>query len=903
LPQQTTQILTDLQAGMVFHQKGQLNEAKLMYERVLEIHPNHFDALRLLGVLTTQTQEFSKSVEFLSKALEIDPNHLVCNYYIGLAFHELQHFEEAILSYQKVLSIKPDFAEAYYSRANAFQELHRFHEAISDYEMAIQMKVDFAQAYSNLGNALQKLKRFEEALIIYDKAISIKGDYSDAYYNRAYTLTELKRFEEAISSYDKAIQISPDFVLAYYNRGNTLYELKRFEEALSSYESAISISPNFVLAYSNKGNVFYQMRRFEEALVSYDQALELNSNFAEAYLNRGNTLKELNRKEESLISYYKAVNIKPDYAEAFYNSGNILLELKRFEEALINYHKAIKIKPDYAEAFYNSGNTYLQIRDLGKALANYDKAIKISPSYLDPYINRGFALQELNRFEEALVNYNDAISIKSDHAVALHHRAYVLQLLKRLDKALESYHQAIIYDSDIPYLVGDYQHIKMLMCNWDQFHDIQNQICEKVNSGLKSCTPFALIALIDDPLVHKISSGIFAKERFSSNNLLGNITKRPRQKKIRIGYYSADFHHHAVSFLTAELFELHNKDQFEIVAFYFGAETKEEMHIRLKQSFDQFIYIRSMSDLEVAKLSRKLQIDIAVDLGGYTKNHRTGIFSYRAAPIQLSYIGYLGTMGIDYFDYLIADKVIIPEGYEQYYSEKILYLPSYQVNDRKRMISEKIFTRHELGLPDDGFVFCCFNNNYKILPTTFDGWMRILKAVEGSVLFLYAENQWAEKNLKKEAITRGLEPNRLVFGKSIAREEYLARYQSCDLFLDTSPYNAGTTASDALLAGLPVLTLQGKSFASRVASSILNAIHLPELITSSQEEYEALAIELATNPQKLGFIKEKLINNRLTTPLFDTPLFTKHIEDAYIQMMECYQEDLPTEHIHIGTTL
>jgi predicted O-linked N-acetylglucosamine transferase (SPINDLY family) len=225
------------------------------------------------------------------------------------------------------------------------------------------------------------------------------------------------------------------------------------------------------------------------------------------------------------------------------------------------------------------------------------------------------------------------------------------------------------------------------------------------------------------------------------------------------------------------------------------------------------------------------------------------------------------------------------------------------VNDRKRIISEKAFTRHELGLPDDGFVFCCFNNNYKILPTTFDGWMRILKAVEGSVLFLYADNQWAEQNLKKEAIARGVEPNRLVFGKSIAREEYLARYKCCDLFVDTVPYNAGTTASDALWTGLPVLTLQGKSFASRVASSILNAIDLPELITYSQEEYEALAIELAKNPQKIQYIKEKLINNRLSTPLFDTPLFTKHIEDAYIQMMERYHADLPTENIYIGTTL
>ena len=900
MSEQNSQILADLQAGMMLHQNGKFNEAKLIYERVLIIEPNNFDALRLLGVLTTQTQEFSMSVQFLSRALEIDPNHLVCNYYIGLAFHELQHFEEAILRYQKALSIKPDFAEAYYSRANAFQELHRFDGAIFDYEMAIHIKPDFAEAYSNQGNVLQKLKHFEEALISYDKAISIKGDYSEAYYNRAYTLGELKRFEEALSSYDKAISITPNFVLAYYNRANALYQLKRFEEALSNYEKVISIAPDFVLAQSNRGNTLHELNRFDEALASYDECINTEPDSSEAYFNRGNTLKKLNRPEDALVSYDKALMIKSDYAEAHFNRGIILQELKRFEDALVSYYKAINNKPDYAEAYYNCGNTFLQLRRLSEALINYDKAIKILPSYIDAYLNRGFSLQELNRFEEAIINYEKAINVKFDCAAAYYHRAYVLQLLKRLDEALDSYNQAITYDSNISYLVGDCQYVRMLMCNWDDFYEMQNQIVEKVNTGGKINVPFSFLAIIDDPLAQKTCSEIFAKEKYPFDNTLGNISKRSKQNKIRIGYYSADFNYHAVSFLTAELFELHNKEQFEIIAFYYGAKTQDEMHIRLTQSFDQFIYARTMSDLEVTKLSRKLQIDIAIDLGGYTKNHRTGIFSYRAAPIQLSYIGYLGTMGVEYFDYLIADRTIIPESSEQFYTEKIIYLPSYQVNDRKRMISDKAFTRHELGLPEDGFVFCCLNNNFKILPTTFDGWMRILKAVEGSILFLYEENQWAEQNLKKEAIARGVEPNRLIFGKSIAREEYLARYKCCDLFLDTIPYNAGTTASDALWAGLPVLTLKGKSFASRVASSILNAIDLPELVTSSQAEYEALAIELAINPQKLVFIKEKLIKNKLTTPLFDTPLFTNNLESAYIQIMERYWADLIPEHIYVS---
>ena len=439
----------------------------------------------------------------------------------------------------------------------------------------------------------------------------------------------------------------------------------------------------------------------------------------------------------------------------------------------------------------------------------------------------------------------------------------------------------------------------MKICNWSNFPDELEIISKKLTSNEKVVSPFILLALNDKAALHKKSSEVYVQSNYPFNPDLGPILKHRKNEKIRVGYFSADFKNHAVSILTAELFELHDKSRFEIIAFSFGVDDKSLMRSRLRQAFNQFIDVRGMSDLDIAKLSRELCVDIAVDLGGYTSDSRTGIFSYRAAPIQTSYIGYLGTMGAEYFDYLLADQIIVPERLRKFYSEKIAYLPSYQANDRKRVISDKQFTRKELGLPETGFIFCCFNNNYKILSSTFDGWMHILREVEGSVLFLYADNQWAESNLKKEAEARGINSSRLVFGGRIPSDEYLARCQTCDIFLDTFPYNAGTTASDALWAGLPVLTLTGESFASRVAASLLDAIGLPELITNAQEEYEALAIELALNPKKLADIKLKLVNNRLTTPLFDTPLFTKNIEAAYIKMMERYHADLKPEHIKI----
>jgi len=380
---------------------------------------------------------------------------------------------------------------------------------------------------------------------------------------------------------------------------------------------------------------------------------------------------------------------------------------------------------------------------------------------------------------------------------------------------------------------------------------------------------------------------------------LTRIGRYPKHKKIRIGYFSADFRNHPVADLTVELYELHDRSQFEIYGFSYGPNTKDEMNLRIKAGVDYFHDVRTMSHKDVAMLARSVELDIAVDLGGFTQHARTGIFTMSAAPIQISYIGYIGTMGANYYDYLVADQTTIPEKNQKYYSEKIAYLPSYQVNDSTQSPPATVFTRKDLGLPETGFVFCCFNNTFKFTPTTFDVWGRILEQVDGSVLLIYADNESTKKNLTKEIVLRGIDSSRLIFGERLTKPEYLARYRVADLFLDTLPYNAGTTASDALRMRLPVLTCMGNSFVSRMGASILNAINLPELITTTQEEYESLAIELATNPEKLKIIKDKLVNNLPTAPLYDTPLFTHHLESAYLTMYNRYQQGLDPDHIYV----
>jgi predicted O-linked N-acetylglucosamine transferase (SPINDLY family) len=580
--------------------------------------------------------------------------------------------------------------------------------------------------------------------------------------------------------------------------------------------------------------------------------------------------------------------------------GVVAAQRAEYEKAIEFFSASINAFPENAVVQSNLGNVYAKLRQFDQALSAYEQAALLDPQDAETWSNAGIVFFELKRFEEAIALYDKALAIDPNYAEALCNKGNALDELKRYEEAIACYEKALSINPNIDWAPGVWMHLKLKVSSWDNLEANVEVLLAKITAGEKVSNPFPLLAMSDDPMLHRQASEIFAHYQYPSNSTLGPIAKHPKGEKIRIGYFSADFHNHATGYLLAELIELHDKNQFELIGISFGPNQDDEMRIRLQQSFDQLIDASTMSDIEIAQLSRDLKIDIAVDLKGYTQNCRTGIFAYRAAPIQLSYLGYPGTMSTNYIDYLIADQTLIPQEAQQAYSEKIAYLPySYQANDRKRVISDKRFTKGDLGLPEQGFIFCSFNNNYKILPATFEIWMRILKAVDGSVLWLYEDNAAAADHLRQEAEKRGVHPSRLVFAKRMPLAEHLARHQLADLFIDAFPCNAHTTASDALWAGLPVLTLMGNSFASRVAASLLKAIELPELITSTPQAYEALAIEIAKNPAKLAALKQKLASNRLTTPLFDTPQFTKDLERSYVQIYERYQAGLPPEHIFV----
>ena len=678
-----------------------------------------------------------------------------------------------------------------------------------------------------------------------------------------------------------------------------LHQQGLLREAQTIYEQIIKMQPNHFDALDLLATIAAQTKNFEKAVDLWSKAIKSNPNDAATYSNQGLALHELNRFESAIASYDQAVKLKPDFAQAYYNRGNALKELKQFKSAIASYDQALKIKPDFVKVYYNRGNALKELKQFDQAIINYNKAISLKPDNAEAYNNLGFLLDELKQFDQAMVHYHKAISIKPDFAEAYNNLGGVLSELKRYNEALTHFNQSIKINPEIDYLLDNLTHTKMQLCDWDGIDLLTNRLIENTLKHNKISNPFVSIALIDSPELHHQTAKIYADTRYPENKILPGLTKYPKHPKIRIGYFSADFREHPVSYLTAELFELHNRDQFEIIAFSFGVNTQDHLRKRLEEGFDQFLDVKDQTAQEIAILARQMEIDIAIDLGGFTSDCRTEIFAMRAAPIQLSYIGYLGSMGANYFDYLIADPTIIPITHQQYYAEKIVYLPSYQVNDTKREISEKRFTRSELGLPLNGFVFCCFNSIYKITPSTFDSWMRILLSLEDSVLFLLDENETATNNLKKQAKLRGVSENRLIFAKPLPLPEYLARYRIADLFLDTLPYNAGTTASDALRMGLPVLTLMGESFASRMAASLLNAVGLVELITTNQKAYESLAIELASHPKRLEAVRNKLRDKFKTSALFNPMLFTQHLESAYLAMYQRYQDDLAPDHIAV----
>ena len=633
-----------------------------------------------------------------------------------------------------------------------------------------------------------------------------------------------------------------------------LHKKGKIQEALKIYLKIKEESSNDAQLLFQIGNAYFQTGNTDLCLDYYKKVIEIDKEHFNAFNNMGGVLATTGKYNEAIEAFKSTINIKPDYSDAYSNIGNCHLYLKNHNDAIENFKKAIEINEKNSFAFNGLGSTYKELDDNEKAIINYRKALTIKPDYFEAYENLGTTLSTIRQFDEAKKAFEKVLEINPNHK----------------------------------YTFGRLLHTKMMLADWAQFDNDLKKLLDSLDQRKKVINPFPLLSLIDDPTYHKINAEIFMDDKFKNENSQIFDKNKKIEGKIKIGYFSPDFREHPTLYLMMDVFKLHDHSKFDVYAFSFGPRGTGKAYNNSKKFFKEFFDIKNMSDDEVINLSKELGIDIAIDLCGYTSWNRTSIFFKRVAPMQINYLGYAGTIGGDFIDYILADEILISENEKKYYGEKVICLPNcYQANPKDLEISNEKISRLDFGLPENKIVFCNFNSSYKITPTTFNIWTNIMKKIPDSVLWLMdSEGNSTSENIWKEAEKRSIDRNRIIFTKHMNRKDHLNRLKLVDIFLDTFPYNAHTTSSDAIRMGIPIVTLKGKSFASRVTASILNQVDMSQLVADNIEEFELKAIELATNKEKLREIKEKIKKSIKVSKLFDSLTFVKDLEKIYQKIID-----------------
>lgn len=671
----------------------------------------------------------------------------------------------------------------------------------------------------------------------------------------------------------------------------------RLRELIEQGAPLAEAHPQSAFLLNMIGIAHARLGRPELARTWFERAIGGQPNDADSHNNLGNALRDLGRHAEAAAAYARAIALNPDQPQAHYNLGTALASLQREPEAAASFRRAIELKRDYVNAHRALGDLMLRCGQLRPAAASFRRTIELDPDNAHAHNGLGNICKLIGRTLESVAHFRRAAALRPNDPVPINNLGNALTALDRFDEALACYRRAIEIDPDYGTARGHMLYLNAHICDWDALATESGWI-PKLGIETDPVPTFIMLAVEDHLERHRLRSEKLATMRYArAAPPLPPASARP-PGPIRIGYFSADYHNHATMYLMARLFEHHDRTRFQIQAYSYGPEADDEMRRRLRASVDVFHDIRALGDREAAMLARREAVDIAVDLKGYTQGTRAAIFAYRPAPVAINFLGYPGTMGADFIDYMIADPVTIPPSHRHGYVEKIITLPDCsQPNDETRPIAPRQTSRADHGLPDNGFVFACFNNCYKITADAYDIWMRLLGEVAGSVLWLLRANAKVEANLRREAEKRGIDPGRILFADKLPVPEHLARHAHADLFLDTFNYNAHTTASDALWAGLPIVTRCGDGFAARVAASLLAALRMPELITTNSRDYERLALALATDAERLAAVRARLWRQRTAAPLFDSLRFTRNIERAYALAFERHMNGLPADDI------
>jgi protein O-GlcNAc transferase len=805
-----------------------------------------------------------------------------------------------------VLRQQGDHAEALLLRAIIEVQTGRTAEGVVSIRRSLQKDATRAAARALLGDALLSLNQPREAIESYDAALFLDPGLTGAHFGRGNALLDLQRFREASESYEQFLRFKPNDAEALFNRGTALFHLKELQAALASFDAALAARASYAAALHNRGSVLMLLGQPAAALASFEAALAITPAFPQALYNRACALRALRSSQLALEAFERVLQVQPDLVEALVGRGEILRELKRPAHALTDFDRAMRVNAGCVAALRGRGDALLDLGSPVEALAAHDAALRYGTELASSHNSRGNSLRALKRNAEAIAAYDESLRLDPRNATVHYNRGTAwLQREGRAEEAVASFTRALELDPEFAYGAGSLFYTQQNRADWSVIAPVagREHILRAVLAGKPVIAPFAFLSLSDSAAAQQRCAMTFAADRAASALPRLN-TSRDRHDRIRVAYVSADLREHAVSYLLAGVFERHDRERFETIGISLRSGEASALGERVRKAFDRFIDVSDTADRDVAQLMRDLEVDIAVDLGGFTQGLRLQIFANRAAPIQVNYLGYPGTLGAPFMDYLIADSFVIPPEKQQHYCERIVYLPDcFQANDDRRLMSDRVFSRAEQGLPEDAFVFCCLNNSHKINRPIFDIWMRLLARVPNSVLWLLGHDAAVSANLRREAQSRGVDAARLVFTERAPYPEHLSRLKLADLFLDTLPFNAGATASDALWAGVPLLTCAGDAFAARMAGSLLHAVGLPELVSFSAEQYEAQAAELALDTPRLQALRQRLAESRTRSPLFDTDRFRRHFEAALTEMWRRHEAGQEPASFSVGTKI
>lgn len=761
----------------------------------------------------------------------------------------------------------PQLLAQYVNAAHAANQQGQPAKAVEFSQLALALNPGMAEAWFNLGIAKARLGEKPAAISALEQARLRCMESAEGQNSIGLHLSELGALAAAQSCLLRALELAPRYVAAYSNLGNVYRKLGRPQEAKNHLEKALSLAPGEPLLHVNLAGVNIELRLYAEAEKNARDAIELAPESPHAWINLAAALHKLRQLNDAETAARKALTLAGKMPEAWEILGEVFVREHRLQEAEAAFKQSLQLNPRSAKAWLSLGETYDQCAQYALAEKAFRQASELDNLSAASWFKLGLALKDQKKYEEAL---------------------------KHLDKAYA-------LDPNLDCLLSWRLMTRAMVCDWSNRKQEVEKLTHNLRVGKALAIPFHLFAIKDDPDLQLLAARLYTQREHPGTSAR-EAQRIPDGSRIRVGYFSADFRDHPVSQLLAETLEQHDRSRFEVFGLSLTPANDSITGQRVSRAFEHFVHLHGVPDEEAIRKTRDLRLDIAINLNGYTAGHRTNLFAARVAPIQVSHLGFAGTMGADYIDYLIADEVVCPSGCEMGYAEKLARLPDcFMPHDGQQAVAEVCPTRTESGLPEKGFVFCCFNNHYKINPEIFDIWMRLLHRIDNAVLWLSDGPELMKTNLRREALSRGVDPDRLVFAKRVDdMEHHLARYKLADLFIDTVPYNAHTTACDSLWAGVPVLTCPGRSFASRVAASLLSTAGLSELAADSLEAYEELAVTLAGDPSRLENIRRTLRAKRHTGELFDTKKLTRDTESLLALMHQKVIDGLPADHITLG---